>query len=520
MTRMVRPAIAISRNGERVAFLARDRIWIRDLQKLDAHPVPGTEGAENPFFSPDGEWLGFFAGGQLRKVSLQGGLPIVLTTKSPFLPRGAWWQEADTIVFGHPSALMRVSATGGTPETVVAADRASNPQILPGGRAVLYTTLDAQTRKLVARALPAGEPRVLVEGANGGRVLPTGHLVYFQSGTLFAARFDSRTLALTGGPVPIVGDVRASRVTAHFDVSNNGTLLYWRGSAAERRFVWVDREGREEPLDLRAGDYDVVNLSPDGTKAAFDDDTDVWVYDLTTETLARFTFEDAIDTDPVWSHDGTRIFFSSDRDGARNVYVRPSDGSGEVTRITESASLQWPQATTPDGEVLFIDELGENTIDILQLNWKTEREPRPFLRTAGYERLPGVSPDGRFVVYETIGSSVREIYARSYPDGGGPWQISSEGGRAPRWSPDGREIFYLEDGALIAVAVETEPSFRVVGRRRLFEGPYADNSHSYDVSRDGKRFLMLKEGGDLGNEGDSGLVIVLDWFEELKRIVP
>jgi Tol biopolymer transport system component len=437
-----------------------------------------------------------------------------------FLPRGAFWQEDDTIVFGHPSALMRVSAAGGEPETVVAAERVSQPQILPGGRAVLYTILDEQTRKLVVRALPGGEPRVLVEGANGGRVLPTGHLAYFQSGTLFAVRFDPGKLALAGNPVPVVNDVRASRYAAHFDVSDDGTLLYWRGSTAKWRFVWVDREGREELLDLRAGDYSAVNLSPDGTKAAFDDDADVWVYDLTTDTLARFTFEDSIDTDPVWSHDGARIFFSSDRDGSRNVYVRPSDGSGEATRLTESAALQWPQSVTPDGEVLFIDVLEEETIDILQLSWKTETEPRPFLRTTAYERLPGVSPDGRFVVYETIGASKREIYARTYVEGGGPWQVSSEGGRSPRWSSDGREIFYLEDGALFAVEVETDPSFRVVGRRRLFEGFYADNSHSYDVSRDGKRFLMLKEGGEAGNEEGSGLVVVLDWFEELKRLVP
>jgi serine/threonine-protein kinase len=515
MTTMVRPAIAISRDGRRVAFVARDRIWVRDLTQLDARPVPGTEGAENPFFSPDGEWLGFFSGGRLQKTSLKGGLPVALLT-DVFLPRGASWHADDTIVFSQRAHLMRIAAAGGTPELLVAAELAS-PQVLPGGGTLLYTLVENGTHKLVVRSLPAGDPHVLMEGAKGGRVLPTGHLVYFQSGTLYAARFDTRKLTLEGSSIPVVNDVRASRFSAHYDVSDNGTLLYWRGAAGARRFVWVDREGREEPLDLPPGDYNVVNLSPDGARFAFDDDSDVWVYDLSTATVGRFTFENSLDTDPVWSHDGARIFFSSERDGTRNVYWRPSDGSGEVTRLTKSASMQWPESVTPDGEVLFIDELGEETMNILQMNWRTESEPRPFLRTAGYERLPEASPDGRFVVYETLDASEREIYARTYPDGEGPWQVSNAGGRSPRWSPDGREIFYLEDGALIAVAVEREPSFRILGRRTLFEGLYADHTHSYDVSPDGKRFLMVKE--EEASTG-SGLVVVQDWFEELKRLVP
>ena len=530
-TRVTRRAVAISNDGKRVAYATRDGIWLRELEQLEAGSVPGTEGGEQPFFSPDGEWLGFFADGQLQKVSVNGGEPVSLA-RFEGRARGASWHDDGTVVFAHRPGVARVAGSGGEPETLVPTERSrsfpANPQLLPGGDAILYQTAPGGmlgAGQLEVRTLPGGDPHVLMEDTRAGRFLPTGHLIYFRSGTLFAVRFNPASLTLGGDPVPVVQDVRVAFYGAQFDVSNSGTLVYLRGDAtARRRLVWVDRDGREEPLALELGDYERVHLSPDGTKLAFDDRSDIWLYDFSTGTLSRFTFDPAPDTDPVWSPDGQRIFFSSNRDGPANVYEKPSDGSGSVVRVTESDLRQWPQGLTPDGTMLIIDALtSEQGIDILQLDVDASSEPTLFLGTAATERMPAVSPDGRFMVYESRDPGPRQIYVRTFPGGEGPWQISLEGGSSPRWSPDGREIFYLNDGTLMAVAIESEPSFHVVGTRKLFEGPYLGRAHNYDVSGDGERFLMVKEESETSStsiSGGSDLVVVLDWFEELKRLVP
>ena len=202
------------------------------------------------------------------------------------------------------------------------------------------------------------------------------------------------------------------------------------------------------------------------------------------------------------------------------MYWKPSDGSGKVERLTESAAAEWPEAVTPDGGVLFITALAEGSMDILQLDLKASSGPEPFVRADAVEHFPSVSPDGRFLAYESFRSGVPEIYVRTFPEGDGPWQISNEGGKVPRWSPDGRELFYLDDGAMIGVAIETEPAFRTVGTRKLFEGNYYDRAHSYDVSRDGTRFIMIQQDAGYYSDVGSDLVVVLDWFEELKRLVP
>ena len=379
--------------------------------------------------------------------------------------------------------------------------------------------------QIVTRPLPTGEPRVLIEDGSNGRYLPTGHLLYIQGDTLFAVPFDPDDASPGGSPVPLVDGLRPARYGAHFDVSDSGTLVYLRGTARETgRLVWVDREGREEPLPLEPEELNVVNLSPDGKRVALDirrgESRDVWLYELATGTLTRFTFDPAIDTDPVWSAEGQRIFFSSNRAGRRNVYWKPSDGSGQVVRLTEAEATQWPETASPDGAFLLIDELGENGMDIVEHDLRGPSEHDYFLRTDEVERLPAFSPDGRFVAYESDSVGERQVFVRTFPDGGGPWQISNEGGRSPRWSPDGREIFYVDGGALMAVTVETSNGVRILGARKLFEGPYKNNSHSYDVSRDGERFLMIQEVEPSSTDSSADLVIVLDWFEELKRLVP
>ena len=351
-------AVAISNDGTRVAYATPDQIWLRDLEQLEA--VPGTEGATNPFFSPDGEWLGFFADGQLRRVSVNGGEPVSLARFEGRL-RGASRHDDGTVVFAHRPGVARVAGAGGEPETLVPGDGLnflSNPRLLPGGEALLYGIRQEGTARLEVRTLPDGDPHVLIDDGRAGQYLPTGHLVYFRSGTLFAVRFDPESLTLEGDSVPVVQGVRAAFFGAQFDVSGSGTLVYLPGDAkAVRKVVWVDRAGLEEPLSLEAGNYYGAQLSPDGTKLVFDDRSDIWLYEFSTGTLSRFTFDPAADLEPVWSPDGERIFFSSARDGPNNVYSKPSDGSGGVVRLTESDRVQWPLAITPDGTMLIIDDL-------------------------------------------------------------------------------------------------------------------------------------------------------------------
>ena len=399
-SRVTRRAVAISNDGERVAYATEEGIWLRELEQLEADSVPGTEGGVNPFFSPDGEWLGFFADGQLQKVSVNGG-PAVLLARVEGNFRGASWHDDGTVVFGHRPGLARVAGAGGEPETIVEPSERSFqafPYLLPGGDTILYGALqDGRLgARVEVRTLPGGDPQVLVDDASAGRYLPTGHLVYFRSGTLFAARFDPKALTLKGNPVPVVQDVRVAFYGAQFDVSDSGTLVYLRGNTTtQRRLVWVDRGGREEPLALELGDYERVHLSPDGTKLVFDDRSDIWLYDFARETLSRFTFDPAPDTDPVWSPDGQRIFFSSDRDGPVNVYEKPSDGSGSVVRVTESDLRQWPQGLSPDGTTLIIDALtSDQGIDILGLDLDASSEPTVFLGTAASERLARYPPMG------------------------------------------------------------------------------------------------------------------------------
>ena len=527
------------RTGRRLAFVGltpdgNRQIYIRPLDNLEATPLSGTEGAIYPFFSPDGQWLAFFTSDGLKKVSVSGGAALTIA-EMPF-GRGGTWGPDGTIVYSPTltTGLYRVPASGGTPVELTTQREGETshlrPWFLPNGKAVLFAvqtqggSFDDATIEAVL--LETGERKVLHRGGLYPRYASSGHLLYAHQATVFAMPFDADRIEPTGEPSPVIEGVqRPGLGVAHFAVADDGTLVYVPGGAAQanRRLVWVDREGHEEPLPLESAAYHVVNLSPDGTRLALDfserDSSDVWLYDFSIGTLSRFTFDAAQDTDPVWSPDGARIFFSSDRDGPRNVHSKPSDGSGNVARLTESQSTQWPQAVTPDGGVLLLDELGEG-IDILHLDLSEPSEPRPFLRTASVERLPQVSPDGRFVAYESAALGTAEIFVRTFPEGGGPFQISSQGGRSPVWSPDGRELFYLDNGALMAVAVETEPGFRVVGRQKLFEGPYADNTQSYDVSRNGDRFLMIKAGGSEDAATQPSMVVVQNWFEELKRLVP
>lgn len=391
-----RRGIAVSPDGTHLAYVANDQLYLRALDELEPKPLAGTEASSPtlPFFSPDGKWIGFYStrDGQLEKVALTGGAAIKLcSTANPY---GASWGSDDTIVFGEGGGgVVRVSASGGTPEVLIAVDankgeHAHGPQILPDGRTVLFTLGhrswdDAQ---IVVQSLDSGERRVLIDGGTDARYLPTGHLVYALSGNLLAVPFDVDRLEIQGGPVPLVERVSSAFVTGgvNFDVSRDGMLVYLQDRALVRTLVWVDRDGREEPVAAEPRIYNAARISPDGTQAILEvggEERDLWVWDFARETLTRLTFAAGADVSPVWMPDGRRVVFSSNRDGAYNLYRKAVDGTGATERLSESSDNQFSVTVTPDGTRVVFVTINEETrrfhLAMLQ-NWKESRRWNRF----------------------------------------------------------------------------------------------------------------------------------------------
>ena len=540
LTGIGRHVVALSPDGTRLVYTANDQLYLRAMDQTVATPIRGTEGARSPFFSPDGDWVGFYSDGKLKKVAIRGGAPVSLCD-APVSPFGARWGADGAIVFGQIAAgIMQVSADGGTPEVLIPLEERElghGPQILPGEKAVLFTLGDGTNwynAQIVVHSLETGERKVLIEGGRDARYLPTGHLVYVLDGTLLAVPFDVDELEVTGGPIPMAeGFMTAVGVdagAAQFSVSDSGALVYVTGSdPGKRTLVWVNRDGREEALAAEPHAYTYPRISPDGGRVALDvrdEEQDIWIWDFAHETLTRLTFAPGRDQYPVWTPDGRQVAFSSERDGTSNLYWKAADGTGAVERLYESENAQVPYAFTPDGRQLVLRKASADVskgfdLEVLSLKGSTE----PLLATEFNERNAEISPDGRWLAYESNASGQFEIYVRPFPNvEDGQWLISSGRGARPLWSPDGRELFYLAPGArLMAVPVETvqtEASFAHGKPEEVFRGYYVPGGisigRSYDIAPDGERFLMIKESGNDSTE----FILVQNWFEELKRLVP
>ncbi len=543
-----RRGVAISPTGAHVVYVANNQLYLRALDELEAEPLTGTEGsrARTPFFSPDGQWVAFYSGQDdaLKKVALSGGAAVTLAETTA--PWGASWGADDTIVFGQSAqGILQVAGAGGTPDVLVAVEspaRASQPQMLPGGETVLYTLAGGQRNwdeaQIIAEHLATGERTVVVEAGSDGRYLPTGHLVYTTGGTLLAVPFDVDRLEVTGGPVPVVDGVSRSLVTgaANADIARTGALVYLPGDATGevRTLVWVDRNGAEETLDTPPRTYTYPRLSPDGTRVALhtlDDEGDIWVWDLRRGALTRLTVGGSPDSPPVWTPDSQRVVFNSVRDGNGNLYWRAADGTGTVERLTDSPNSHYPTSISPGGDrLVFTQVVPGGHADLYVLSLDETRRTEPLLVTEFDEDNGEISPDGRWLAYEADASGRFEIYVQPFPDvDAGRWQISTTGGTRPLWGPDGRELFYLTEARVMGVTVETAAGFSAGTPTLVVEEPYygpqfATPGRTYDVSPDGQRFLMLKEGA-LADTDDpfAGLVqihVVLNWFTELERLVP
>ena len=547
--------IAISPTGTHIAYVAgsgESRLMIRSIGQVQAVPLRGSTGAGVPFFSPDGRWIGFFTGGSgdLKKMPITGGAPVTICHYVG-TPRGASWGPDGTIVFATNdtnTGLLSVSADGGEPRPLTKPHPAQGeqdhwmPSFSPDGRVIFFTISSergADSAQVAALDLRTGERKTLIRGGSdavyveaAGRSQQDGFLVYGYAGTLKAARFDLSRLSLVTEPASIVERVvMLQTAVTDFSVSRDGTLVYVPGDSSTgvaRALTWVSRDGTEQPLNAPRRPYTSARLSPDGTRvvlAASDEANDVWIYDIGRQSLTRLTTDPNLDNSAIWSVDGQRIFFTSARSGPPNIYSQRADGTGMADRLTISANIQGLGSFSPDGQLLVFHE--GNTInqgDLLLLRLDPKPRVEPLLRTSLSEGAGEVSPDGRYIAYHSNESGRNEVYVRPFPmvEGGGRWTISNAGGSRPAWSSDGKELFYLDaTTAMMTVPIQAAPTFSAGTPTRLFDGPWyvVSTTRPYDVSRDGQRFLMIRN-ADGANSGPATIEVVVNWLDELKRLVP
>jgi serine/threonine-protein kinase len=482
-------------------------------------------------------------------------------------PRGASWGPDDTIVFATgdtSTGLLRVSAAGGEPKVLTTPDSAHGevdhlfPSVLPNGRAVLFTITASgpiETAQVAVLDLTTGHYKTLIHVGSQAEYVEPGYLVYAVAGTLRAVRFDPVTLEVVSDPVPVVESVTTLRTgAAEFSVSRTGALVYLPGGAttATRSLVWVTRQGHEAPIAAappRA--YLQPRLSPDGTRVAVfiaDQRGDIWIYDLARQTLTRLTDAPAADQNPVWTPDSRRIIFASARVGAFNLFWQAADNTGTVERLTTSPNNQFPSSISPDGTRLIVRENVLKTgVDLRVLAMDpsaplgtgpttppgagrsatapgaSPRQTEPLVQTTFLEDSGQLSPDGHWLAYQSNESGRNEISVRPFPNvDSGHWTISTTGGVTPLWARSGKELYYLTlDGALMAVAIHSPPAFSAGTPTKLFDTRYfaGGNIRNYDVSRDGQTFLMIKDAAGDPTSTPAGIVVVLNWVEELKARV-
>ena len=533
--------LTISADGRRLVFNARqgniDRVFTRSLDELEAVPVRGLEGyVGSIFLSPDGEWIGFYDGmaQTLNRIRATGGSAALICRTSVSAAgagfRGVTWGTAGTIVFATASGpgLMQVADAGGEPKPVTSPAEGAihlSPHFLPDGRRLLFTVRKKGEPDYVA-LLDDNGPRRLVQGSSP-RYASTGHMVFVREGAVWAAPFDLDRGVVDGSPAPVLEDVEIfGGGVARLSLAANGTLVYAPGSGAagERSLVWVDRDGREEALAAPPRPYTWVRVSPDDTRIVMEVEdpanTDIWMYDVRRGTFERFTVAAGHDRWPLWTPDGQRIVFAS----GTNLMSKAADGTGEAERLATGLPFEArPYGWSRDKLSLVYDQQSPlSDLFLLPLNGK--REPRALVANEFRNHRPAISPDGRWIAYTSNETGREEIYVRPFPAvGSGRWQISTEGGISPVWSPNGRELLYSSppDDTMFHVAIDAATSFKPGTPKALFRKSYywgvAANGRSYDIGPDG-RLLMIKEGGVTSDA--PSIRVVLNWHEELKRLIP
>jgi Tol biopolymer transport system component len=545
-------AAALSADGTVLAFVAQKRggspqLYVRRLNQLQAVLLPGTEDAISPFFSPDGRWIGFFAHNKLQKIAVTGGAAITLADAPS--TRGGSWSEDDSIVFSPNqiagTRLLRVSAVGGqaTPLTALARGEVIHawPQVLPGGKALLYTSSGVagayNDANIVVQALPDGLPKVVQRGGFHGRYVASGHLLYVHEGNVFAIRFDVNRLETVGEPVLALEGVNSNVLTggAQFTSSTTGTLVYLPGpmTGAGNPISWLSDDGRTAPLETAPANWLSPRFSPDGTRLAMEirdaQASDVWILDAAHNKRVRLTSDPAPDQRPVWTPDGRRIVFASTRADqlTLNLYWQRADGSGEAQRLTNSKNPQSASSWHPGGRFLaFEEKTAEANSDIMILRvdgddaagWRVGT-PTAFLHSSAPELDPTFSPDGRWLAYVSLESGRPEVYVRPFPGPGNARRIGA--GANPTWSQIADDIFYGVNGQIMVASYATDGrTFRSEEPRLWSERRYQfrGTTRMFDLHPDGKRFA-LAPATEAGTANQDKVIFVFSFFDELLRIV-
>jgi serine/threonine-protein kinase len=541
----------LSPDGTRLVYVSQGKLFTRRMDQPKAVELAGTEGAYAPFFSPDGKWVAFFATGmgKLEKISVEGGAAVALCD-APAARGGSWGEDGNIIaaLASTGSALSRIPSTGGapTPVTQLAQGETTHrwPQILPGGKAVLFTShtttsgFDGANIEVVS--LADHRRKTLERGGTFGRYLPassgTGHLVYINKGTLYAVPFDPDKLELHGTPSPVLEDVAYIAVngSAQLDFSSNGTLVYRSGGVTGGDLVtvqWLDATGKTQPLVAKPGSYQRPRVSPDGQRLALDDRSDIWVYEARRDTMTRLTFGGGANNLPVWSPDGRYIAFRGPGGG---IWWVRSDGAGKPQQLIQGKNTLGPTSFTPDGKRLAYTEQNPRTsYDIWTVPIESDGaglragKPESFLQTPADERHPAFSPDSHWLAYSSNESGPYQVYVRAFPDKGGKWQISNTGGMYPVWSGNGHELFFRTEDNRIMVATYAakEDSFvpdkaRVWSDKQLANlGPIGVNN--YDLAPDGKRIAALMSVESLeARQAQSHVIFLENFGDELQRKAP
>ncbi len=555
--------LALSPDGARMALslLGADgkaRLYTRLLNQSQATPLAGTENAHAPFFSPAGDWIGFFAEGKLKKIAVEGGAAVTLCDAA-FGYGGSWGDDGNIIAaLNFTGVLSRIPSAGGTPVPVtkLASGEVTHrwPQVLPGSQAVLFTVAAQiaagyDDANIDVVSLQTGERKTIQRGGFSARYLAdatgsngTGHLIYLHQTTLFAVPFHSGRLASTGAPAPILEDV-SSTLTAggDFAFARNGTFVYLSGKAALASWPisWVDGSGKTLPLHAPPGRYYTPRFSPDGKRLAFamgsNKGSDIWVKDLDRDTPSRLSFLPGTNDHPVWTPDGKNIVFRSQNAAAPGLYVIRSDGSGEAKRLTESKPPEFPNSFSPDGKRLAIHQAGNGgAMDIFTVPVEADSGPGAlgvrlgkaelFLGTPFAEVFPAFSPDGRWLAYSSNESGTMEVYVRPFPGPGGRWQVSTGGCRYPLWSRDGRELlFQTLDRRVMAVTYTAKGDSFAAGKPRLWTETRLRgiaNFYTYDLAPDGKRLAAFVANDASAEKPPTHLTFLLNFFDELRRKAP
>ncbi len=539
----LRGSFTVSPDGRRVVLRVISEgkvlLWVRELDRLTGRPLAGTEEGGHPFFSPDSRFIGFFSGGKLKRIEVTGG-PVQTLCDAPEA-RGGTWNRDGVIVFAPKAAadaLYRVSAAGGAPVQLTTLDAARkeishhHPRFLPNGRHFLYLANSSQREStgIYVGSLDSKEKKLLVNTDASAAFAPPGYLLFLRDRTLMAQDFDADTLELTGEPFPVAEEVDhlAGVRFALFSVSETGVLVYRSGSSDAAQLIWFDREGKHlETVGPTVG-QSAPWLSPDEKRVAFGrldlqgGSSDIWLIELSRGIPTRFTFDQANDSAPVWSPDGSRIVFCSNREGSLNLYQRAASGAGNDEVLLKSDNSKLPNDWSADGKFILYQEQAPKTgWDLWVLPLSGEQKPFPFLQSEFYEGQARFSPDGKWIAYSSDESGIWQVYVQSFPASGGKWQASTNGGVQPQWRRDGKELFYLSsDRKLMAVELKGSGStFEAGVPKELFElrlisvglpGP----RNFYVAAAAGQRFLVVSTPEE---RISTPTTVVLNWTADLKR---